>query len=287
MEAGGSSHGTAKIPRESRASKGALSNSTLLCRSRSPPPRFTTHPLTFCPLHSPKKPNPVPWPEAPQFGIVVKICGVTCLDDALMCAEAGADALGFNFWPHSKRALPWPAAGKWIAEFARRSPASLRIAVLVQPSEALIAELASSNLFHALQFHGGEPPELCAASPLPAIRAAPAEDSRWEAYPTCDWLVDAAPSQPGKTANTTLPEFGGSGRLANWEAAASLVTQYPRHRILLAGGLNAGNVADAIRTVRPFGVDTASGVESAPGRKNRDMVLKFIQAARSALEPPG
>lgn len=246
----------------------------------------TYHNISKKPL-TPSLAQAVPWPDHRPGDIVVKICGVTSLEDALMASEAGADALGFNFWPHSKRALPWPAASEWIAEFARLKAATLRIAVLVQPSEVLVAELAWSGLFHALQFHGGEPPELCAASPLPALRAAPAEDARWEHYPFCDWLVDAAPSQAGPTQSSTPPEFGGSGRLANWEAAARLVHQHPQRRILLAGGLRPGNVAEAVRAVHPFGVDTASGVESAPGRKDARLVRQFVEQARAALRGTG
>lgn len=203
----------------------------------------------------------------------VKICGITRREDALDAVAAGADALGFNFYAKSKRAVRLGEIARWASGLP---PDVGRVAVVVNPGDDLVRELLASGIFHALQFHGGEPPEFCALwggdfyVKARALRAEGAVD---------EVLLDPAPCllldahAPG--------EFGGTGRVIDWGLAAEVVCGSGRP-VALSGGLNPGNVAEAVRRVRPVAVDTASGVERAPGVKDAAMMRDFVAAARGA-----
>lgn len=199
--------------------------------------------------------------------VLVKFCGFMDAESARIALDLGVDALGFNFYAGSRRALPWPAAGEWIDRLPRTAR---RVAVLVRPSNEIVHEMAASGIFDVLQFHGGESPAFCRLSPLPYIRAGTAGDECWADFSEATWLVDAA--APG--------EYGGTGRLADWAGAASLVQTHPEQKIFLAGGLHPENVAEALRRVRPYGVDVAGGVESAPGRKDATLMEAFLREVR-------
>jgi phosphoribosylanthranilate isomerase len=202
-------------------------------------------------------------------GLRVKICGVTRLEDALAAARLGADALGFNFWPRSKRFVAPAAAG----EIVRSLPPGLAtFGIFVDPTrDEVLAALEASGVA-AVQLHGDEPPALCASLPVPVVKAIRVEDGRSLAklasYEVRAFLLDA-PS----------PGYGGSGASFDWTLAAAIATELP---VLLAGGLRPENVAEAVRTVRPLGVDVASGVESAPGVKDPARMELFIRLAREA-----
>lgn len=204
-------------------------------------------------------------------GVRVKICGVTLLEDALLAVRLGADALGFNFWPRSKRFVTPAAAGAIV----RSLPAGVAtFGVFVDPTrEEVLAALAASGVA-AVQLHGDEPPALCASLPVPVVKAIRVEDGRSLAqlasYEVRAFLLDA-PS----------PGYGGSGRTFDWSLAAEVARELP---ILLAGGLRPDNVAEAVRTVRPLGVDVASGVESAPGVKDPERVALFIRRAKEGAQ---
>lgn len=200
----------------------------------------------------------------------VKICGVTRVEDALAAVRAGADALGFNFWPRSKRYLP-PADARAIV---RRLPAFVTaVGVFVDPSrdEALRAVEASGVA--VAQLHGDEPPELCASLPLPVlkgIRLGGRKDlAQLVAYDVAGFLLDA-PSAG----------YGGSGTTCDWALAAEVARELP---VVLAGGLGPDNVAEAVRQVRPWAVDVASGVEAAPGVKDEEKVRRFVERAKEAV----
>ncbi|MEX1044645.1 MAG: phosphoribosylanthranilate isomerase [Chthoniobacterales bacterium] len=204
----------------------------------------------------------------------VKVCGLTREEDALAAVDAGVDALGFNFYARSKRAVRLEDIAPWVA----RLPAEVgRVAVLVQPDEPLLRVLRDSGLFHALQFHGGEVTDFCArwggdfyikACPLPDEAAAAAA----AADPAPCVLLDA--HAPGV--------FGGTGRVIDWSLAAGVVRAAGRP-VVLSGGLNPENVAAAVEAVRPVAVDTASGVESAPGIKDADKMRALVAAVRTAI----
>lgn len=203
----------------------------------------------------------------------VKVCGVTRKEDAHAAVDLGVDALGFNFYPRSKRVVRLEEIADWVADLP---PDVGRIAVVVQPDEELLERLTGSGLFHALQFHGGEDAALrgrwggafhIMACPLAGEASADAAVA--DAAPCL--LLDA--HAPG--------EFGGTGRVIDWSLAAQVVRRAGRP-VVLSGGLNPSNVADAVRLVHPAAVDTASGVESSPGRKNPDLMQSLVAAVCGA-----
>ena len=199
----------------------------------------------------------------------VKICGVTRLEDALAAAELGADAIGFNFWPRSKRYCPPNTA----REIARALPPFVTpVGVFVNASRPEILRIAHRVGLRAIQLHGDESPSFCARFPLPVIKAVRVEGREalrgLEAYEVEAFLLDA-PSAG----------YGGSGRAFDWAWARA--HRLPRP-VILAGGLTPKNVAAAIRAVSPHAVDVASGVESAPGMKDRRKMARFIAAVQQA-----
>lgn len=203
--------------------------------------------------------------EAP---VRVKICGITNLDDALHAAACGADALGLVFYPASSRCVTVEAAA---AICAGLPPFVTRVGLFVNETPERIRAVVARCGLDAVQLHGDESPADCLLTPLRVIKgvrpAAGAEPGDWDAYRVSALLVDAA--VPGA--------YGGTGERADWAVAARLAA---RRRVILAGGLTAGNVAAAIAAVRPYAVDVASGVEREPGKKDPEKVAAFIRAAR-------
>lgn len=201
----------------------------------------------------------------------VKICGITNLADAQAAIEAGADALGFNFYEPSPRHLTVAAA----AGISRQlPPLIMRVGVFVNAPEDLVVRAIGEASLSLLQFHGDEPPEFCTQFGLMSMKAFRIRDAETlkeiTKYPTDAWLLDAY-----------SPEArGGTGEKFNWDLA--LEAQQLGKPIFLAGGLTPENVAEAVRQVRPFGVDVASGVESVPGKKDYQKVRDFVAAVRSA-----
>jgi phosphoribosylanthranilate isomerase len=200
----------------------------------------------------------------------VKICGVTNAADALAAAEAGADLIGLNFYEKSPRYLTLATA----AEIARKLPPFVqRVGVFVNPAEDLVLRAIAECGLNLLQFHGDEASDFCTQfglMSLKAIRVRDAESLKTLAdYHTDAFLFDAH-SKGG---------LGGTGEKFDWELAVA--AQKFGKPIFLAGGLTPENVADAVRQVRPFAVDVSSGVESAPGIKDRAKVRAFIQAVRN------
>jgi phosphoribosylanthranilate isomerase len=215
----------------------------------------------------------------------VKICGLTNLDDCLAAIGAGADALGFNFHPGSKRYVE-PAHARRIIDALKSPP--LKVGVFVTHDTKAIASIAGECRLDVIQLHGHQTDHaLDDLSVAPIIMAFPidpgtlseliAQVRRMAAkYPTRLSMVLADSFAPG--------EFGGSGVTANWDAAATLAAADLIPPVVLAGGLNARNVAEAITRVRPFGVDVASGVESSPGRKDPGMLADFVKSAQTAFD---
>ena len=205
----------------------------------------------------------------------IKICGITAQQDAFMAIDAGVDALGFNFFRGSRRFISLEENRSWIASLGGQA---FRVAVVVNATMGELTALRESGCFEAIQFHGTETPELCATIGFPVwIRAVrvQGEDSLAEAlrYDTPNLLLDAWSDS----------FYGGTGRKVDWTSAARFVAAQPSRRLILAGGLNADNVGDAIRAVRPHAVDVASGVESSPGRKDIRRIRDFVRAVRESL----
>ena len=205
----------------------------------------------------------------------VKICGITTEQDALDAIDAGADALGFNGFPGSKRFLDLQAASGWMAQLP---PLVTRVAVLVNPTVAGAQAVQALPGVDRLQFHGDEPPEFCARFARSGYLKALAARDRATLLAACRFegasaiLLDAF--VPGA--------YGGTGSLIDLELAAAFVRENPGLRVVLSGGLTPENVAAAVRAVRPHAVDVASGVESRPGKKEKGRMRDLIAAVRQA-----
>ena len=200
----------------------------------------------------------------------VKICGITSLADAQAAAEAGADALGFVFYNNSPRYMTISA----VAGLFKKSPLHImRVGVFVNAPKDFICQAVAECGLSLLQFHGDEPPEFCTQFGVMSMKAFRIRDAEslkeLPKYSTDAWLLDACSSE----------SLGGTGEKFNWNLAVE--AQKFGRPIFLAGGLKPENVADAVRRVKPFGVDVASGVESSPGKKDRAKVQAFIRAVRS------
>jgi len=204
------------------------------------------------------------------MSVRVKICGITNLADAQAAAEAGADALGFVFYTKSPRLVSIKAA----AEISRALPPFIiRVGVFVNPTREFVSKAVAGCGLNLLQFHGDEPPEFCMQFGLMSMKAFRIRDAgslkELPKYKTDAWLLDAYSSDT----------LGGTGEVFNWDLAVE--AQKTGRPIFLAGGLTPKNVADAVRKVRPFGVDVSSDVESSPGEKDHAKVRAFINAAKT------
>ena len=202
-----------------------------------------------------------------------KVCGITNEADARAAVAAGANALGFVFWPHSPRVIDLDTA----AEVARQVPDYVhKVGVFVDASVEELDAAAARVPLDLVQLSGNESPEACATTPRPSWKAlrlsteTSAEEAaeRASAYADYTLLLDA--SVPG--------EYGGTGEKTNWPVAAALAES---HRVVLAGGLSVDNLAAAVESVRPWGIDVSSGVEESPGRKDHDK----LRRCALALEP--
>ena len=209
-----------------------------------------------------------------------KICGIITFEDAVGAIKAGAGALGFNFYPPSSRSIDPTSDLQWIRDLAESFPEISRVAVVVNPDEGLLQRLREAASFEAIQFHGDETPEFCATEGaffsywIKALRIRSEEDLvEADRYETSFLLLDAA----------VAGSYGGSGHQLDWGLAAKFVAEHPLSRVLLAGGLTPENVALAVTQVHPHAVDVASGVESAPGRKDAGKVRAFIEAVTPRL----
>jgi phosphoribosylanthranilate isomerase len=199
----------------------------------------------------------------------VKICGITSLADARLAVDAGAFAIGFNFHPPSPRFIePEQAASIGVALPER----ILRVGVFVDRPRAEVEDIVRVARLSAIQFHGAESIGDCNGWSVPVIKVgrirARADVERLSAYPVELILADAY----------VEGLHGGSGVRFDW----SLLEGVDRRRLILAGGLTADNVAQAVRAVRPYAVDVASGVEASPGIKDPEKVRGFIQHANAA-----
>jgi phosphoribosylanthranilate isomerase len=206
--------------------------------------------------------------------LLVKVCGVTTPGDGVLAAEAGADAVGLNFYPGSKRVVSVAQARRIAAALP---PFVWKVGVFVNAPLAEVRRVAKAVGLDAVQLHGDEAPAFVEALGLTTVKAlhvgARPVAALARAYAGADvLLLDAA--QAG---------FGGGGVAFDWALAIGLARRRP---VLLAGGLHPGNVAEAVRAVRPFGVDVASGVEKRPGVKDRARLAAFVHAARAAATPP-
>lgn len=205
--------------------------------------------------------------------VSVKICGVKNQADAIVAIECGADALGFNLFPGSKRYIQWRKEAAWIHEL----PADVsRIAVLVNSPLDEARRLLEMDLFDGLQLHGQESREFCESLTeyrkpvLKAIRLTTVELlERVRGYPVFGFLIDSY-RESG---------FGGTGERFNWTLLKGVKFEKP---FIVAGGLTPENVAEAIRVMRPYAVDVATGVENREGLKDKQKMQDFVIAVRES-----
>ena len=195
---------------------------------------------------------------------LVKICGITNLDDALFASEAGADALGFVFYKKSPRYVE-PEKVRDIIK--RLPPFVTTVGVFADQTEAEIKGIISETDIDIVQLHGEEPPEFCEGlnkRVIKAIRVRGMENlTEVKRYKACALLLD--------TYDRNLK--GGTGKIFNWEIAREAKVF---NKIIIAGGLTPDNVADAIKVVQPYAVDVSSGVEKQKGLKDHLKVKAFI-----------
>ena len=213
--------------------------------------------------------------------IYVKICGLTRVEDALYAAEAGADLLGMVFYPLSPRYVTVEQARQIVRAVRDAGFRHVRIVgVTVNAPRYFLDRLLTEVGVDLLQLHGDEAPVILseyAGKAYKALRPRSEEELDLDA----PWFLDVGPKDgPRLLLDANTEAYGGSGVLANWKVAQRLARRYP---ILLAGGLTPENVAQAIRAVRPWGVDVSSGVEKEPGRKDPNKVREFIRQAKGSL----
>jgi phosphoribosylanthranilate isomerase len=205
----------------------------------------------------------------------VKVCGITRTEDAVLCCRLGVQALGFNFYPKSSRYIS-PKRARRIGEAL--SPFVMRVGIFVNEGdvEKVWRDFEEAKM-DAFQFHGDEDLQYCAQfdrlSVFKAIRVGgripPPEEL--DEFPIRAFLLDSF--HPDK--------YGGTGMTADWKLAAGFARKYPT---ILSGGLNAGNVVEAVRKVRPLAVDVCSGVEAAPGIKDPEKLRAFMRVLRECEE---
>jgi phosphoribosylanthranilate isomerase len=200
----------------------------------------------------------------------IKLCGITSLDDARRCVDAGADALGFIFVPGTPRHVTAETAARIIEALP---PFVTPVGVFWDHPAGQVKAIAEECRLGALQFHGDEAPEDLLEHRLPLIKtlkvAGAADLARMPEYRVAAFLLDSPARWSEGAARPPIP----------WDVAAVAAR---RHPVLLSAGLTPDNVALAVRRVRPYGVDVNSGVEARPGRKDPAKVRRFVAEARAA-----
>lgn len=200
----------------------------------------------------------------------IKICGITRNCDLLAAVTAGADALGFVFYPPSPRYLECEAA---VTLVRQTPPFVTRVGLFVNAEMEHVRRVLSEVPLDLLQFHGEEPAEYCAQFGKPYLKAA-------RVRPGLNLLefAKAYPSAQGLLLDAWVEGYGGAGQSFDW----SLIPDALPLPMVLSGGLHAGNVGEAVSKLRPWAVDVSSGVEQAKGIKDADKIAAFVAAVRTA-----
>ena len=199
--------------------------------------------------------------------MILKICGITCQEDADAAIAAGANAIGFNFYPKSPRFIE-PA----LAAAIRTAPGVRRVGIFVNEPRERVEEIGVAARLDTAQLHGDETPVDCPAT-LAVWKAGRIEGvfdpSRFDGFPAEALVLDGPAGA----------YYGGAGLAFDWSVVGRTAW-----RIILAGGLDASNVGRAVAAARPWGVDACSRIESAPGKKDHRKMIEFLAAAKAALE---
>jgi phosphoribosylanthranilate isomerase len=207
----------------------------------------------------------------------IKICGTTCLEDALSSIAAGADALGFIFAP-SKRRVSMEQAQRIISQLPRDIE---RVGVFMNSSAAEIGSVASSVDLTGVQMHGDESPAAVYAELPLARRDTMRKIKTIQVKPGCEFDFYSHGGAPGIVDIWLLDSGAGSGKVFDWTTAKKQLGD--RHeRFIVAGGLTPENISDAMRAFKPWGVDVVTGVEREPGRKDSEKLKAFVAAVRRA-----
>jgi len=221
----------------------------------------------------------------------VKVCGLTNLADARAAAQAGADLLGFIFYPASPRYVSPEAVRLILAGLRAEGLAVVGVGVFVNETPARVAKLLDWCGLQLAQLHGEEPPtdlgladEVAVPLRGRAFKALRPQSLRQAYDLTACYALPAQLRADGQLPAFLLDTYradrrGGTGQTGDWALAAELAGRYP---LLLAGGLSPDNVVEALQRVCPWGVDVSSGVERAPGQKDHGAVRAFIEAVREA-----
>ena len=212
----------------------------------------------------------------------IKVCGITSLSDALACADAGVDLIGFNFYARSPRFVAPSLAGEIVAELDSRL---IRVGVFVNAPPRDVARIVEEARLDAVQLHGDETPTY-----FRELRTLlPASCRMMKALRVSDGFVTESVSAFDADAvlldTYAAGAYGGTGHTFDWQIAARAREIEPR--LFVAGGLTPERVGAAVRVVRPAGVDTCSGVESAPGVKSKNRIAEFVAAVRRAEQETG
>ena len=206
----------------------------------------------------------------------IKICGITTLNDTLAAVEAGADMLGFNFYPPSPRSIEPATCGTMVAALRARGAPTTMVGVFVNMPPDRVAAIMDECGLDLAQLSGDEPPSDLVMLGERAFKGIRPRDAVEAVTLAARYVVRGAPPVLLVDASAGAGQFGGTGQVGDWDAAAAVAAAHP---ILLAGGLRPENVAAAIAAVQPWGVDVASGVESSPGRKDAAKMRDFVRAA--------
>jgi phosphoribosylanthranilate isomerase len=195
--------------------------------------------------------------------VKVKICGITKLDDALLCSESGADAIGFIFYNKSKRYIQPEEAKSIISEL----PAFiLKVGVFVNENSDTVNKTAKLTGLNAVQLHSDEDMQYLERINYPIIKSFRVHEGfnyeTLNSFINCDWLLDTYSEK----------EYGGTGEVFDWD----LIPENIRNKIILAGGISINNIEEVFRKVKPFMVDLSSSLESSPGRKDKNKVTEFM-----------
>ena len=201
----------------------------------------------------------------------VKVCGITRREDAEAAVQCGADAIGFVFWPHSARYIDADSARRIVEVIP---PFVCSVGVYVDPDAAWVEQTARAAKLNLLQFHGDESPEFCNQFSQPYIKAI-------RVKPDTDLLQYAARYRTAKgllldTYAANMP--GGTGHVFDWR----LIPQQLPLPLILSGGLNPDNVANAIKQTKPWAVDVSSGVEASKGIKDKKKIIAFMQGVKQS-----
>ena len=204
----------------------------------------------------------------------IKICGLKTLTDALAAIHAGADYLGFNFYPKSPRFVEKQTCAKITSVLKQKHPHIKLVGVFVNSSVEEVKDILTTCSLDLAQLHGDETVGMLKAldgKAFKAFRGIPENINGFARTESPALLLDAS----------VKGVYGGSGVTADWDGAAELAKTYP---LLLAGGLTPENVAEAVSRVKPWGVDVASGVESTVGAKDAGKMVEFVKAVRQTMD---